>query len=132
MLEDEKDKALRARNLILAGVPEPDTDELVEGNAAGLASVTRPFTDTMKQDQESYKITNTSRLFMGRNAPADSDAGKDGLLRVRFDEPAMVGIVARTSPELGKGVGPVLKKVRIFRDRSKNERNERRELLNKA
>lgn len=36
VLENEKDQAYRARNLIMVGVPEPDTDDLDERNATDL------------------------------------------------------------------------------------------------
>ena len=128
-LEDEKDKAYRARNLVIAGVPEPDTDDFDVGNAADLTSVTRLF-DSMKLDRDSYKITSTSRLYRGKHAPAD--AAKDRLLKVRFETVDMVSLVARASPELNRAEDPMTKKVRIFRDRSMKERDERRELLKKA
>ncbi|KAK3877512.1 hypothetical protein Pcinc_017776 [Petrolisthes cinctipes] len=129
-LEDEKDKAFRAGNLIIAGVPEPDTDDMDAGNSADLASVTRLFTDGMKLDPDSYRITNTTRLYRGRKEPADTN--KDRLLRVRFDSSDMVGKVARASPELENAANSWMKNTRIFRDRSKKERDERRELIREA
>lgn len=129
VLEDEKDKAYRARNLILLGVPEPDTDDLDVGNAADLKSVTLLF-DSMKIERGSYKITSTTRLFRGKHAPKDTT--KDRLLKVRFEAADMVGLVARASPELDRLEHPWAKDVRIFRDRSKKEREERKELLKKA
>lgn len=54
------------------------------------------------------------------------------MLRVRFEAPHMVDRVARATPELNSVSDPAMKKVRIFRDRSKAERDERRKLITLA
>ncbi len=129
MLEEEKDKAFRARNLIIAGVPEPDTDNLDIGKAADLKYITDLFTEHMKVDREEYGITDTTRLYRGQHVTGDK---KPRLLRVRFDRQGMVGRVARASPELNSSNDGVVKNVTIFRDRSKKERDERKKLLSLA
>lgn len=43
-LDGEKDKAFRANNLIMAGVPEPDTDDLDVGKVADLEYIINMFT----------------------------------------------------------------------------------------
>lgn len=126
MLDDEKDKAFRAKNLILGSVPEPDTDDLDVGKAADLEYVTKLFT-SMKVGPENYKVVDTNRLHSKRDA--DNNAR---LLRVRFEAPYMVDRVARATPELSAVPDPAMKKVRIFRDRSKAEREKRQKLITLA
>ena len=61
ILEDEKDKTFRARNLILIGVP-PDTDNLDVGNAGDLEYVSNLFNNHMMINRCKFKINNTTRL----------------------------------------------------------------------
>lgn len=126
-IEDERDKEFRARNLFLAGVPEPDTDDLDIGKAADLENITNILSTHMKLEKDDFKIDDTTRIFGGKES--SGDPGKPRLLRVRFANPEMVGRVARASPNLLSSDDPVVKKVRVFRDRSKKEREERKKLL---
>lgn len=92
MLDGEKDKAFRANNLIMAGVPEPDTDDLDVGKVADLEYIINMFTH-MKVEPESYRVIDTSRLHNKRD-----EANNARLLRVRFEAPYMVDKVARATP----------------------------------
>lgn len=129
-LEEEKDKEFRSRNLILLGVPEPDTDDMAVGKAADLDNVTNLFSRHMKVDVSQYRITDTTRLHGGKK---NRDYAIDPRpLRVRFDSAGMVGKVAREVRQLGTCDDENAKKITIFRDRSKKERVERKNLTAEA
>lgn len=130
VLDEEKDRTFRARNLILAGVPEPDTDDLGVGKAADLEYVTDLFASHMKVDSGEYKIMDTTRLYRGKNAAGNIRIPR--LLRVQFDRENMVGKVARAAPKLDSSEEPIVKAIKIFRDRTKRERDERKKLLSQA
>lgn len=65
MLEEERDKEYRARNLIMVGVLEPNTDDMAVGKASALDCVKNMFSEQMKVDKSEYKITDTTRLRGG-------------------------------------------------------------------
>lgn len=62
-------------------------------------------------------MIDTSRLHSKRG-----EVNNARLLRFRFEAPYMVDKVARATPELNSVSDPAMKKMRIFRDRSKTER----------
>lgn len=129
-LEEEKDKEYRARNLIMMGIPEPDTDDMAIGKAGDLDYVTKVFSRHMKVDESQYKITDTTRLHGGKR---DRDHATDPRpLRVRFDRADMVSRIAREARQLNECEEQEIRKITIFRDRTKKERDERRELNREA
>lgn len=129
-LEEEKDKEFRSRNLILLGVPEPDTEEMAVGKAADLENVTNLFSRHMKVDVSQYRITDTTRLHGGKNNR--NYATDPRPLRVRFDSVGMIGKVTREVRHLSTCDDENAKKITIFRDRSKKERDERKKLSAEA
>ena len=129
-LEEEKDKAYRARSLILIGVPEPDTEDMAVGKAGGLDYVIKIFSRHMKVAPSQYRITDTTRLHGGKkNRDYTVDPRS---LRVRFDSIDMVGRVAREARQLEESEDQETKKISIFRDRSKKEREEKKKLITEA
>ena len=129
-LEEEKDKAYRARNLILIGVPEPDTDDMAVGKAGDLDYVTKIFSRHLKVAPSQYRITDTSRLY-GRKKNRDYTVDPRPL-RVRFDSVDMVGRIAKEARQLEESEDQEIKKISIFWDRSKKEREERKKLITEA
>lgn len=133
-LVTEKDREFRARNLILAKAPEPDTDDLDTGKASDLNFVTKLFSQDMGLDMQEIKIIDTTRLHDSKNSNGKQRNYQEQprLLRVRFEREEMVGVVAKASPRLQLANNPTAKGVRIFRDKTKTEREERRQLIDLA
>lgn len=136
VMDTERDRIFRARNLILANVPEPDTDNMDTGKASDLEFVTNLFTEHMKLNKENCKIIDASRLYRGQNSERAGQQQdyqeKPRLLRVRFEAEEMVGVVGRAAPHLESTGNLIAKGVRIFRDKTRSEREERKSLINTA
>ena len=116
--------------MILLGVPEPDTDDIAVGKAGDLNYVTKIFSRHMNVAPSQYRITDTSRLHGGKkNRDYTVDPRS---LRVRFDSGDMVGRVAREARQLEESEDQEIKKISIFRDRSKKEREEKKKLITEA
>ena len=121
-LEEENDREFRLRNLILLGVPEHDTDDMAVGKAGVCL---QRFLQAYEVDMSHYEITDTTRLLGGK---ANCDyITEPRPLRVRFEAADMVGKVARESRHLEDCNDQVVKKIKVFRDRT--EREERKKLI---
>lgn len=134
-LDTEKDKLFRARNIMLANVPEPNTDDMVTGKAWDLEFVNKLFTADMGLSVNDFKISDTTRLSGGQNSTDKQERNyqeNPRLLRIRFENAEMVGTVASATGKLQYASTPIIKKIRIFRDKPKAEREERRKLISLA
>lgn len=67
VLQSEKDGTLRARNLILTSVPKPDTYDMDIGKTRDFDFVSKLFTSHMMLNRDDFRITDTTRLYMGKN-----------------------------------------------------------------
>ena len=99
-------------------------------------AVTSLLVNHLKMRPIDYDIVECVRLFKptapNQSNEEDGIAQKPRLLKVRFMYEETVSIVMRSASNLENATDTNVKKVRIFRDKSKKEREVRRNLLAQA
>ncbi|KAK3895088.1 hypothetical protein Pcinc_001183 [Petrolisthes cinctipes] len=83
----------------------------------------------MKINATDFKIVDTTRLWRKDVGKQQPNKPQPRLLKVRFESKEMVGLVARASAHLGQTDNETAKGVRIFKDKSKSERDKRKRLI---
>lgn len=100
------------------------------GKAEDLKSVTKVFTEHMFVAPSRFKIIDTVRLHGGvkdRNYSADPRP-----LKVCFENAEMVSKIVSETRLINDSDDQEIRKIKIFRDRTKDEREERKRLIAEA
>ena len=117
----EKERAKRARNVIVTEVPEP-TGSIEEKGRADFDSVCTLFKDKMMIRESDVIIQSVWRI-------GKYDADKTRCLKVVLDREFMVGTVLKASRVLQNSSDELLKKISIFKDLIQIDRDQRKLLV---
>lgn len=129
-IDDERDRAYRARNVMMVNVPEPR-----EEGDSDQATAERVLGDVFLLDMNEFTIIETTRLHSrqpsrGDNQEANSFPSR--LLKVRFQTEEMASAVIRATQQQNHAAEQARGSIRVFRDKSKKERELTRQLFARA
>ena len=124
----ERERARRARNIIILKYPEPDqTLSPTDKENKDREEVEKLFKDHMKVNESDYIIQSTMRL--GRNANRN---GTPRTLKVTLDREYMCRNVLRGVKNIHSATDLTIRNLNIFQDMIKEDRIARKKLVDEA
>ena len=129
--ETEKDRAVRAKNVLLANVPESEAGQGEERKKDDENMVNALFTNALKIDANDTrgKIVSVGRL--GKKE-GDNANRAPRVMKVVLDQKSTAQRVFRAAPKLRENNDDEIGKIKIFRDLNQEDRNRRKILVDEV
>lgn len=124
--ETERDRASRVNNVLLANVPESTAVQGQQRKMKDTEFVSDLFGSVMRLDSENVVSKILSVMRLGKR---DESGNRPRLLKVVLDQESTAYKVLRAAPELTKSEDENVKEIRVFRDLSKGDRDQRKSLV---
>lgn len=123
----EKDKAIRAKNIIISGLKEADVGVVgSDRKADDIKKVKSLFETKLGVDLGSINIKNVSRLGKSND---DGQSQRCRLTKVVFESEEMVTKVLRVAKRLSESEEEAIRKIILFRDMCETDRQKRKALV---
>ena len=127
VFEHEKDKAIRAYNVIVSGIPEPSGDNADERKREDMEKIKSILETYIHIDMSEVKVMNVLRL--GKNKPPQEGTGKGRLVKIIFQQEYMAMKVLRATAKLSEAEEENIKSIRMYKDMSPSDREKRKKLV---
>ena len=125
--EAEKDRLARAKNVLLANVPESEDTVGEQRKKHDEQVVSNLFTDSLGIDSIDIE---SKIVSVGRLGKKEDRTGKGPrLVRVALDQENTARKVLTAAPKLGEQVEERVRNIRIFRDMNEEDRRKRKALV---
>ena len=118
----EKERAKRARNIIISNFPEP-TVQKEQKSEKDREDVEKLLKDHMKLKETDFKIQGNWRIGQ------ENEDNSPRLLKIILDREYMVGTILKATKILQSSTDPTLKNLSIFKDLIKEDRDQRKILV---